>query len=520
MSTESPEPRLPYDVLIEVLNRLQHDEDVLSMLMTCSTIYKSTLRNKRVLARNLHMVCERYGMFKSSFPWERMSLRELDHAIAAPQQFLQIFESGSGSDIIEAAPIARTQVVPFERNEEFDHLDPETGATNVILVPGGRFLFVAEGPKITLWDLGYNANHDVQRSPIAIDENLGGMYAISPTLSGEGVLLAVGSFDPDPDFPGTGPHARSLFSLHIIGIDPTQGPDCRFELKATLTTAPLRDVDDMDEEVACLTHDRAVLWSKPYLAVWNWVEDTGCCWMIQSSQLSQVWLYGDEVVGKSISDDSVCLLAWHIPPLKPFRKGPAGGRTLRRLDFLHQHSIIPLWFHIVGPDWGPLSLSDRTWQPQTSLGLNICQATMVYATTYQSDLNIYRIGMRKTESELEAEANSGKSCRIPFLYNSDTAVQRATSPLLQCDGRMMFCTSTANDGLVATLLPRHIVNEKGRTNPAVRPILRTLTAPGTLCKAYLVKVQAAGFCPLSGRLAYVTSSKDVHVVDYLTVSES
>jgi len=122
-----------------------------------------------------------------SFPFENMSVKELEHAALSPSRLEDCLRNDPYGD----KALEPKRILPFEP------LDSEAqpyGCSELYLVPGGRFLFTesARNGHIALWDLGnVGTREDMTWLPIAVidDDRLIIMHT-SPTADGTGLLLA------------------------------------------------------------------------------------------------------------------------------------------------------------------------------------------------------------------------------------------------------------------------------------------------------------------------------------------
>lgn len=129
-------------------------------------------------------------MFKPTFPVQRMSVLELEHAATAPNRFLEY---------VKKTPAKNDSVVPYHTRVLQFRRPGETGATFSVdalhLIPGGRFLITTGSGCLDIWDLGYNGNHSGNVFPLASLANADGSSClmlgdVSPRGQGDTLLLA------------------------------------------------------------------------------------------------------------------------------------------------------------------------------------------------------------------------------------------------------------------------------------------------------------------------------------------
>ena len=102
----------------------------------------------------LQRVCIDHGAFMPSFPFENMSVKELEHAALSPSMLVDRLRNDSCD---EARRLEPKRILPFEPS---DSEAQSYRCNQPYLVPGGRFLFTksARNGHIALWDLG-NVGH-------------------------------------------------------------------------------------------------------------------------------------------------------------------------------------------------------------------------------------------------------------------------------------------------------------------------------------------------------------------------
>lgn len=119
----------------------------------------------------LDRVCDQHGIFKPTYPTDKMTLSELEHAASGPHRFVNDYGS---------APKSHTEAymkrwIPCRmRTPDSDTSDGLYKISNLYLIPGGRFLLTAGKPadpsslgSLCLWDLGYNTHSPAKAFPVA-----------------------------------------------------------------------------------------------------------------------------------------------------------------------------------------------------------------------------------------------------------------------------------------------------------------------------------------------------------------
>ncbi|KAJ3526579.1 hypothetical protein NMY22_g10109 [Coprinellus aureogranulatus] len=152
--------------------------DIVSIRETCSSLH-AVSRQRFIWLEMARRTCEENGLFKASFPLEKMSDAELEHLALSPTKFEKLVTGRNGLRLIPA------HVSVFKLQHEDDVIDTDT----IFMIPGGRYL-ITRRPEvgIYLWDLGYNARPasscSIRHLPIGKPFVL---HAPVPTPDGKGV---------------------------------------------------------------------------------------------------------------------------------------------------------------------------------------------------------------------------------------------------------------------------------------------------------------------------------------------
>ena len=135
----------------------------------------------------LQRVCIDHGAFIPSFPFENMSVKELEHAALTPSRLVDRLRNDSCDEALEPE-----MILPFE---PLDSEAPQPyRCDQLYLVPGGRFLFTesARNGQIALWDLGnVGTTKEMTWLPVAvIDDGRPAILDACPTANGTGLFLS------------------------------------------------------------------------------------------------------------------------------------------------------------------------------------------------------------------------------------------------------------------------------------------------------------------------------------------
>lgn len=187
---------LPLDLQFLIQSFLD-PSDIVSLRMTCQSFYLAS-QQRTVWLAALQRVCIDHGALMISFPFEDMSVKELEHAALSPSRLVDRLRNGSSDKALEPQ-----RILPFEP------LDSEAQPYSfswLYLIPGGRFLFTESARKghIALWDLGnVGTREEMTWLPVAvIDDGRLVLMDACPTADETGLLLSTyyvlhpSSFDP------------------------------------------------------------------------------------------------------------------------------------------------------------------------------------------------------------------------------------------------------------------------------------------------------------------------------------
>lgn len=139
----------------------------------------------------LERICETHGIFKSTFPTNRMSLLELEHAALSPHRFVKSIKATENADPVRPY---QNRSVPCHKRAS-PNFNEVHRAEIIGLIPGGRFLLTSDTRSgMCLWDLGYNANIPIKPFPIAtldLPNSSLELKCMAPGEGGRDLLLAV-----------------------------------------------------------------------------------------------------------------------------------------------------------------------------------------------------------------------------------------------------------------------------------------------------------------------------------------
>lgn len=150
----------PFCSLKCVLSSIQNNQ-------TCSFLYEVTQRRALWLAVARRM-SHSHGLLSTSFPFQKMTLDELEHLALSPARMENLIAAASkvpSDRDAEVRPV-QTRCMSLCRSRLGNELDMEVD--DLHLLPGGRFLLTLHpGDGIYLWDLGHNAVAPPRTCPLA-----------------------------------------------------------------------------------------------------------------------------------------------------------------------------------------------------------------------------------------------------------------------------------------------------------------------------------------------------------------
>lgn len=147
-------------------------------------------------------MCEQHGIYKPTYPVEKMTLAELERAALGPHRFIKSIDEARSRSSERPVPYLARQFRCRKRAREATGPNDLYAVSHLALVPGGRFLFTAAGrsgddPKLSvvcLWDLGHNMRSPIKAYPIAsVSSPRANLIHISafPSSRGREIVVAI-----------------------------------------------------------------------------------------------------------------------------------------------------------------------------------------------------------------------------------------------------------------------------------------------------------------------------------------
>ncbi|KAJ3527747.1 hypothetical protein NMY22_g9667 [Coprinellus aureogranulatus] len=512
---------LPPDILGLIMQELD-PVDILAMRAACRMFYK-TAATRSVWISSLHRVCDQHGTYNPTYPTDKMTLAELEHAASGPHRFVKLVnEFGS-------APTRRTQ--PYMTRRIACRMnDPVTGPqasdglhwiSAISLVPGGRFLVSAgrddrkedDPGAICLWDLGHGPNSVLDVFPVssaalrAVGSPLVQRLEVSPCMQGRNTVLRVllqcllyqnqnyfAVYEINP----TSAHPGFVLLAELQDPSPSRSSVCRLHLSGPTVVIP----------------------SQHGVCVWNWDEGTGCYWYYDDPMRGwNACIYDQTIIAVDLNQD---FIVWDIPeklpPLTPNGALPIvsnrGKRIRRRREDILDPSI----------SIATTSIWQRDSQAHLCLMIDEEQLASVrpdfddglgFEPRYPLVLySVRRSGIGPDATFFptyipvegyKSESISGKS-GDPSSY--------FVSPLSLCDNRLVVASRSERNELFAIVLP--VPTEASDTEIDLPSARLTVAEEDD----EQLDDHNTGFCPMSGRVARMVNPTTLEVSDFLAPFEA
>ncbi|KAF5330236.1 hypothetical protein D9611_010627 [Ephemerocybe angulata] len=492
--------RFSSEIIMHIL-RFLGPTDILSMRKTCRMMHRVT-KYRVVWLEALERVCEKYGIFKPTFPTEKMSILELEHASTGPTRFLAGVKMYEPDECVRPY-ITRTPQFRWERRS-YDFYGYDT----FHLVPGGRFLFTCNSHVVCLFDLGYSMNVHVKSTPLAILKGFGELKAVAPTTNGKELLIAttkgrVRSSTAQvnsAELAGrTAAGAPSSKILYIHQIDPNhRSEDLKFCCKGKMELHYGPEAYTFTGNIH-LTSTFAFFKRNEEFVYWNWEGNTGCRWpasgMLHSTQFHA---FQDTAM--------LCRTNGQLPRAAGPTTRPGGPNE-------RAEGTLPT------PDGGDGvdMCAPSVWCENSTLDPHLC---LIYLTRDTSYLHLYSIkplpGPGSPFLPRSLPVPGGHTTKFYGDNHPSSSFYQLLPYLFRCDDELVICTTSNERGLLMSILP---VPSKA-TQEEITPTTFALVPAGSLMED--IERNQFAFCPMSGRVVYFGSSgesDDVRVADYLLPPE-
>ncbi|KAF7351311.1 hypothetical protein MSAN_01562600 [Mycena sanguinolenta] len=193
---------LPVDNVFQVL-KFADPRDIFAFGQTC-TKYQEINKTRTVWINALRRVCEINSLFVPSFPYDEMSLSELQRAAtfgASPRFARRLYKQQADAVPGSLTPCSWRIFTPRVAKSS-NVASEEPGTLKALrIVPGGRFMVIATDTLVHLWDLGYDATKLIKPhalASIALPEpNSEPSISVLPTKDGIGLEVMIMAYNHD-----------------------------------------------------------------------------------------------------------------------------------------------------------------------------------------------------------------------------------------------------------------------------------------------------------------------------------
>ncbi|KAJ7167449.1 hypothetical protein C8R43DRAFT_175816 [Mycena crocata] len=280
----------PFDTLIHIQSFMA-PIDIISLRRTSKTMASAT-RHRTVWMNALRRVCAAHEVSMLTYPLEKMTLADLEHAATSPGRFIaQISKDRATDDLI---PAFSTRL--FEPPSDFGEV------CQMRIIPGGRYLVTSSSTaRLCVWDLGYGPAAVINPCPLAsiglpsagVDE-LPTELLIQPTQNNHGFRLLV------------------FYPLGLAAVDVMVFEIYPAAAQPTFATLAKRRIFSPKLKTWALSRDRFTFHYDFCITVWDFVEDA----------CATVHVY-DHVLNMSVSQGAIIcqhaegISVLDMPPLHP-----------------------------------------------------------------------------------------------------------------------------------------------------------------------------------------------------------
>ncbi|KAJ3507922.1 hypothetical protein NMY22_g16784 [Coprinellus aureogranulatus] len=477
--------RLSEEVVIHIIGYLD-PSDILTMRKT-SRLLNSITKSRVVWLCALERICIANEIFRPSFPVERMSILELEHAATAPSRFLNLVKRLD----LDAAPL------PYSSRDlvfrKAPSLEGTHGLRSFYLVPGGRFLLLStDDLSLVLWDLGHNMNVVPKPYPIATSEKCG--YLAGLRRFGDKLFVGVVS-----KYTTAGDSSPLHWHLRINEIDLAESADVQFRSVAELA---------LDNRLPQTVHFTAgnmgisVLNYGSEFLVWNWMERTGCKWVTSlhlPTDKTPVLSFEEGIITLDKNGD---IWSWDPPDLSPVPSVP----NINQFPVVYNQPKARIPCPIVPAS--KVHIRGTGFSHSTPSFCLLYEDQPTPSRTLFSVLSVKRLGVQKDPLlPMAILVPGGTNGRL--YGDSNILHSSALSSISTVSENLIFCSATSERALMVTVLPKPSKIEFG----PITLSSKYLTLPETIHSPF--HHGKLGFCPMSGRLVFVKSDGSICLRDFL-----
>ncbi|KAJ7016004.1 hypothetical protein C8F04DRAFT_626851 [Mycena alexandri] len=462
---------VPMDTLIHIQSFMD-PLDIIALRQSSKTLASATL-HRIVWMDALRRVCAGHEVSVLTYPIEKMSLRDLEHAATSPARFIaQISKDWSSRADGGLVPAFSTRLL----QPRLPKLTPgHLGELLLMrLVPGGRYLVTTSDiGRMSIWDLGYGPAAILNPYPLlsTVLANTPTQILIQPTKDGKGIRILV------------------YFTVFI------QTQITVFEVSPAATQPVFkvvaeRRVPSLTINACALTPDRFTYHCDFLITTWNFVEDTSATVHVYQRMLN-ITVTPTTIIGQHAEG----IVVVDIPPLHPTGT-PAAEAIVEPITPLPMLSHI----HAVLGDVSDLYTTQSDWHSAPDVPIVIdCFGILVDGT------NAYARCLIKTVPGEDLDL----PCALPVLMG----VTRVPPETWEVDfyGRLHF----AGTHLVRTWPTGSSV----MINVAAVPARRQIVFESKTSLLWEMPPQgelwAYDLDPMSGRFVTLASPTEIRILDYI-----
>ncbi|KAL1742332.1 hypothetical protein HDZ31DRAFT_75589 [Schizophyllum fasciatum] len=474
--------KVTLDVVILIQTFLPPLDILLALRPTCRRLYHAT-KIRTVWLDAARRTCRTNFVFLPSFPLGRMPLSELEHLATSPERYRSVLVRGNNYSCLE--PYARRTLVP----RRVDQTDATTRFIELMLIPGGRFLFSLAPAAVYLWDLGVNANQMIRPRPLAmrdLDANPDGeAWCAGATPVGSKIELIIGTVVEE----GT---------MHTIyEVDP-----CAPSPQITEIGTHSSDITDL--RVGTICNGRVAFWSytESVAGLWHIDSGTSATWDVPNVQ---EMIFVDDCA-TCCCDDRIDV--FNVKDLIQNKSKPVSAH----------HDLQPV---ITNPRHIDYVVRMFRWYTQDP-------HRMFFDTV---DLSLPSKTFSRFHFQRRPEGDKHLPSFIPvFIESIDLPAEvwkarrnRSSTNLKLLDEDVMFAWTARDYEQLGVHMMRSPGAPPGAPTPERRSIATYLLDDGSESDDRAAEgneeddedVPDFDFCPASGRLALLTDDLEITVLDYL-----
>ncbi|KAL1689799.1 hypothetical protein GGG16DRAFT_93158 [Schizophyllum commune] len=468
--------KVTLDVVIHIQAFLSPLDILLNLRQTCKRLYHAT-HIRTVWLEAARRTCVQNFVFLPSFPIGRMSQSELEHLATSPERYRAILARGAEEDCLE--PYVRRTLVP----RRVDHCTHKF--LELMLIPGGRYLFALAKTAVYLWDLGTNANKMILPRPLAVkafEETVNDdVFCAGATPIGSKVLFLLGysvengvkhvAYEVDPC--AASPQIEEIGSLTRNHSDVRVG---------TIYDGRLAFWSDEGSEVG-LWHLRSgttITWDVPKIQEMIFIEDSATCCCDDRIDVFNL---------KKLLSPTSKPVTEHFPELTPVLSLPHTIDVVQRMFRWYTQDPHLMFFDTLDLSTSKTTFSRFRLQATPPGDVNLPSFVPVFIESIDLTPEIWKARLDRSCTNLKLLDEDVCFAWTKGEYEQLGVHMGRSSPA----ERQSFATRLLSDGEEAEAEgPQTAANEGNAED-----------------------IPDFDFCPASGRLALLTDDFEITVLDYL-----